>query len=128
MLSMDARPAKEAPPTRATFVAMLTRDGFAQAIPAYASLHAKDASVVYGASELNDWGYRLLASGRAKDGIEMFKLATHLFPTDGNLFDSLAEGYEADGQTAMAIKHYQRALDLDPKNKHAVDRLKALAK
>ena len=126
MLAMDIRRAKGAPPTMENFVGLLARDGFAQAIPAYTRLHAQDASFALDPNRLNTWGYELMRAGRGRDALEIFKLATHLYPTEGNLFDSLAESYDNTGDKAQAIANYKRARELDPGNKNALARLKAL--
>lgn len=76
--------------------------------------------------ELNDWGYRLLAFGKASTALVVLKLAAELYPDSGNAQDSLADAYEANGDKAAAIVHYRRSLALDPGNANAVKRLKAL--
>jgi len=75
---------------------------------------------------LNAWSYRLLKRGEIKSAIAVFKYATILYPESFNAHDSLAEAYELDGNTAFAIKHYRRSLELNAKNEHAVKRLKSL--
>lgn len=69
---------------------------------------------------LNGLGYDLLRfetkdpQERIKWTIELFKLNTELFPTDGNIWDSLGEAYLRNGQKEEAIKSYKKALDLAP--------------
>jgi hypothetical protein len=46
---------------------------------------------------LNGLGYTFLNEKKYKEAIAIFKLNTELHPTDPNLFDSLAEGYESSG-------------------------------
>jgi dienelactone hydrolase len=112
--------------TRAGFAAELARQGYDQAIAIYGKLHGRDSTFVLSDSDINGWGYELLRSGKEAAGVEMFKLGVSLYPDNGNLHDSLAEGYEAVGNKPAAIASYQRSLELDPKNNHAVERLKAL--
>ena len=76
---------------------------------------------------LNAWGYRLLRQQRSGDSLAVFKLAVQLYPDSANGHDSLAEAGEAAGDTALAVTHYRRSVELDPGNQHAVERLKALA-
>ncbi|CAM1343403.1 serine hydrolase [Tenacibaculum amylolyticum] len=74
-------------------------------------------------NKLNDLGYMVLnkeliqSKNNAKWAISLFKLNTELFPNDGNIWDSLGEGYTKDGQIKKAIKSYKRALELG-KNKN----------
>jgi dienelactone hydrolase len=112
--------------TQAGFAAELARRGFDQAVPIYAKLHDGDSSFVLSETDLNGWGYELLRSNKAAAGVEIFRLGVTLYPKDGNLHDSLAEGYEALDNKPAAIASYQKSLELDPKNGHAADRLKAL--
>ena len=44
--------------------------------------------------------------------LELFKLNVDRFPNDGNLWDSLAYGYLANGQEAKAIECLQKAISL----------------
>ncbi|NYS34433.1 hypothetical protein HZZ02_12055, partial [Streptococcus danieliae] len=77
--------------------------------------------------DLNAWGYRLLGRQQLKQALAVFQLGVQLYPQGANGHDSLAEAYEADGATALAVTHYRRSLELDPGNKHAVARLRVLA-
>ncbi|TFW13820.1 poly(ethylene terephthalate) hydrolase family protein [Duganella callida] len=112
--------------TRAGFALELSRRGYEQAVEIYRQLHEGDSTFVLSDTDLNGWGYELLRSGRQAAGVEIFKLGVTLYPKDSNLHDSLAEGYEAVGNKPAAIASYLRSLELDPKNGHAVERLKAL--
>ena len=76
--------------------------------------------------DLNAWGYRLLGRQQPKQAIAVFQLGVQLYPQGANGHDSLAEAYEADGATALAVTHYRRSLALDPGNTHATGRLRAL--
>ncbi|MGK5010807.1 serine hydrolase [Janthinobacterium sp. MDB2-8] len=77
--------------------------------------------------DLNAWGYRLLRRQQPKQAVAVFQLGVQLYPQGANGHDSLAEAYEADGATALAVTHYRRSLDLDSGNTHAVARLRVLA-
>ena len=47
-------------------------------------------------------------------------------PESWNVHDSLGEALAADGQTALAIKAYERSLELNPGNTGGADALKKL--
>jgi predicted TPR repeat methyltransferase len=53
-------------------------------------------------------------------------LGTQLYPTDANLFDSLAEAEERNHDAPAAISHYQRSLELNPQNANARQHLQTL--
>ncbi|MRW83960.1 dienelactone hydrolase [Pseudoduganella sp. FT26W] len=111
--------------TRAGFAAELAKRGFDHAVELYATLHGRDSAFVLSESDINSWGYELLGANK-EAGVEIFKLGVSLYPNDGNLHDSLAEGYEAVCNQPLAIASYQRSLELNPTNGHALARLKAL--
>jgi len=104
------------------------RQGIQAAMETYESLRAaNDTTYDFSESELNSLGYQLL-SGKHKtsEAIEIFKLNTVAYPQSSNAFDSLAEAYQVSGNKELAIKNYQKAVELDPTNLHAIDMLKKL--
>ena len=48
--------------------------------------------------------------------LELFKMNTQLYPEDGNLWDSLGDGYKANNLKGDAIKSYQKAVELGNKD------------
>lgn len=78
------------------------------------------------ANNLNRLGYKLIHFNRIGDSIKVFQLAVKMFPKNGNLYDSLGEAYMKNGETAQAIKHYKKSLELAPDNTNAVKILKIL--
>ncbi|HEU4373419.1 MAG TPA: dienelactone hydrolase family protein [Telluria sp.] len=126
MLLVEKRASLGMPPTIETFAAGLGQRGFNHAGDVYADMQKKHADFKLDEQPLVDWGYRLLQADKVKESIEIFKLATVVAPKSANAFDSLAEAYQKAGDRPLAIKNYQRSLELDPKNTNAVDRLKIL--
>lgn len=126
MLVIDKRASRGLPPTLETFAASLGQRGFNHAADVYGEMQKKDADFKLGEQTLVDWGYQLLRADKIKESIEIFKLATIEYPKSGNTFDSLAEAYQQADDKPLAIKNYQRSLELDPTNTNAVDRLKTL--
>lgn len=86
-----------------------------------ATIKEKYTAIIKNSSELNRLGYELLRyeemnkKERAAWAVELFKLNTELFPTNGNIWDSLGEGYLNIGQKNKAISSYKKALELAPK-------------
>ena len=67
-----------------------------------------------------------MTDGQRREGIEVLKLNTLLYPKSGNTFDSLAEAYAITGDREAAIRNYRLSLERDPGNRNAVDQLRAL--
>lgn len=66
---------------------------------------------------LNSIGNILLMLNEHKDwAIELFKRNVQLYPNDGNLWDSLGDGYKANDQKQHAIDSYQKAVELGYKD------------
>lgn len=83
-------------------------------------------------SIFNRIGYKQIAEGQDPAwGIELLRLNTLLYPEDGNLWDSLGEGYFLLNENQNAKTSFQKALDLKPEEncywcEHAIDRLKEI--
>jgi len=79
-------------------------------------------------SALNTVGYTLLGKKRFDSAVAVFEYNTILFPESGNVFDSLAEAYLNQGDKAKSLINYKRALELDPSNVGASEKIKSLEK
>ena len=84
----------------------------------------------YGIKEgdMNRAGYQLLQTGKKKEAIEIFKINAEAFPKSGNVYDSLAEAYLADGNKDLAIVNYKKSVELDPTNENGKKVLEELSK
>jgi len=101
--------------------------GFERAIEVYNELKEKNRNFRPSETDLNDWAYRMLnGGGKKKEALEIFKLNVFLYPNSANVYDSLAEAFEANGRRDLAIKNYKRSLELDPGNRNAVRHLRQL--
>lgn len=114
-----------APPTLESFAVELGNHHFENAYAIYQDFHKKNPSFEMSARTLDYWGYQFINTGKNREGIEIFKMATELYPNDANAFDSLADAYEINGEKASAIKNYQRSIEISP-NDFAKKRLQNL--
>jgi len=64
--------------------------------------------------QINRLGYALVNEQNPKAALEVFKLNIELYPNSANCYDSLAECYWKQGELLLAIKNYERALEMDP--------------
>ncbi|MFC2139814.1 hypothetical protein ACFLR4_04050, partial [Bacteroidota bacterium] len=86
-------------------------------------------AVLFEEGEMNAIGYSYLQNGKIKGAIELFKLNTIAYPNSGNVYDSLGEAYLKDGQKKLALKNYEKTLELNPANTNAeqiVNKLKEI--
>lgn len=77
-------------------------------------------------SDFNVWGYELVAAQKLPDALEVFKINTEIFPESWNAFDSLGEAYLLAGNKELAIKNFEKSLELNPQNTNAVEQLKKI--
>ena len=76
---------------------------------------------------VNQAGYLLMGSKRTGDAILMFRKNVELHPGSWNAYDSLGEAYMKNGDKDLAVKNYQRSVELEPTNDNGVAALKKLA-
>ncbi|OFA01990.1 serine hydrolase domain-containing protein [Duganella sp. HH101] len=104
----------------------LEEQGYEQVRAAADSIERAHPGMTWPELELNDWGYRLLSTGRARDALSVLRFVAERFPDSANAHDSLAQASLVNGDKAMAIRHYRRALALDPANSGAARHLAEL--
>lgn len=77
---------------------------------------------------LNAKGYDFLSQKNYEKAINLFIMNTFAFPKSANAFDSLGEAYMNKGDKILAIKHYEKSLELNPNNGNAKNMLLELRK
>ncbi len=101
--------------------------GVSAAVAQYRDIKATHAAEYeLGAGQLERLGQELLQQKRVADAIEIFKLNVEAFPAMAFAHASLANAYQAAGDTDLAIKTYTKALELDPGNVAIAEKLKEL--
>ncbi|MCC5929271.1 MAG: amidohydrolase family protein [Cyclobacteriaceae bacterium] len=75
---------------------------------------------------INRLGYRYLRVQDFESALKVFELNTRLYSHSQNVWDSYAEGFLTQGDTAQAIIYYQKALDIYPCSPEVERRLLAL--
>ncbi len=94
----------------------------------YLTVHKQAGDSKTGESEVNRAGYMLLADQRIDEAITLFIYNVQQYPQSFNAYDSLAEGYMKAGQTDLAIRNYEKSLELNDKNENAREMLRKLRK
>jgi cytochrome c-type biogenesis protein CcmH/NrfG len=77
-------------------------------------------------NQMNSIGYELLNANLVKDAIEVFKQNVSDYPQSSNVYDSLGEAYMVNGDRELAIKNYERSVELAPGNTNGIETLKKL--
>ena len=63
---------------------------------------------------------------KIKAAIEIFKLLVSEFPNSANPYDSLGEAYLKDGNEGLSLMNYEKSIQINPKNNHAIDQVTQL--
>ena len=68
---------------------------------------------------INYFGYELIAMKKLDAAIAVFELNAAKYPDSANTLDSLGEAYLTANKPVLALKSYQRALELNPDSESA---------
>jgi CubicO group peptidase (beta-lactamase class C family) len=102
-------------------------DGIEKGIALYGNLKTNEFTKYdFSENQLNALGYKLLGSKMKTEAVRIFELYATEYPSSSNAFDSLGDAYNQSGDTASAIKSYEKALRLDPTILNSINMLKRL--
>ena len=87
---------------------------------------SKTAKFTLDETQMNRLGYLLLGRKRLPEAIEVFKANVEDYPNSSNTYDSLGEAYMIAGEKELAIKNYEKSVELNPKNEGGIGALKKL--
>lgn len=92
--------------------------------------HLHELEKVYTTTEegINSLGYDYLRGRDYDRSINVLKVNQILYPSSGNVFDSLGEAYMEKGEYKVALGYYQKSLSLSPENTNAKIRISKLKK
>lgn len=76
--------------------------------------------------DLNTLGYVYMQAGEIEKAKLVFEFNTYLFRYNPNVFDSYAEALAKNGEDKAALKYYEKAFEMKPKNKNAEAQIKRL--
>ena len=79
-------------------------------------------------NSLNAIGYYYISNGDIISAIKILKLNTEQFHNSANAHDSLGEAYLSNKEMALALQHYKKSLELDPKNDNAKSMIEKITK
>ncbi len=126
-LSLKPEPIVIKHPVAKTIYKTIMNQGAESAIKLYHDLKKNQPDAHdFREPQLNDLGYKLLAQKKFKEAIAVFQLNVEAYPSSSNVYDSLGEAYMLNGDKALAIRNYEKSLELDPANGNAVEMLKKL--
>ncbi len=108
------------------FWGQLEKKGYDHASEIVRDFKQKDTSFKLPESDVNDIAFICLGKGMKKEAIDVFKYNLEANPNSADAYDGLAQGYDDVGDKELAIKNFKRAVELNPKDTYAADRIKKL--
>jgi len=125
-LTVKYRAAKGVPASLDGFRAEIGRQGFEHAFEIYSAMKKEKADFKIDEGVMSDWGDRLMGDSHSAEAITLLKLNVQNFPDSSGAYAHLAETYAKSGDKQLARENYQKAIEKDPNNTDAKDKLKAL--
>lgn len=105
-------------------------NGIDSTLAAYRALRGRyygSGAYDFGAASLNDLGSALLLENKADDAVTIFKLNVDQNPGESDALVGLGDGYRKAGQKDLAVESYKKALELEPRNRDAAERLRDIS-
>ena len=112
-----------------TLMTVVQHQGADSAVAAYGRLWTQyygRSTYDFGERSLSVLAQRLGAQGRQAEARRILELNAQQFPSSSGVAVELGRVYEAMGERDRAIEQYRRALSLQPGNRQAQERLRAL--
>jgi tetratricopeptide (TPR) repeat protein len=106
------------------------KSGIDAAIARYRTLKEKHfgrGGYDFAERSLTNFGNELLEQGKTNDAIAIFRLNSAEWAQSSAVWYSLAEAYARGGKPVQAEVYYRKAIEVDPQNLEAIEKLKALA-
>ncbi|MGA9773407.1 MAG: hypothetical protein WBV94_30530 [Blastocatellia bacterium] len=108
----DAIYATTRPLTSGRFIALINNQSLQKALQEFdAAKKADPDDALFRENSVNLIGYQLMQARKSKEAIEVLKLNVAAYPNSANVYDSLADAYEADGNRELAVQNAQKALE-----------------
>jgi tetratricopeptide (TPR) repeat protein len=72
------------------------------------------------------WATELKDDGHLAEAIDVLKLELQIYPDSSDAYESLGEAYQNSGEKQLAVESYKKALEKNPENSGAKEKLAAL--
>jgi tetratricopeptide (TPR) repeat protein len=110
--------------------AVYQKAGVDSAVAAYRTLRGRyygTAAFDFSERSLGELSGDLMKSGHKEDAIKILLLNVEQNPQSSFAYSTLADAYADTGQKDLAIQSYKKAIELDPTNRGAEQRLRQLS-
>ncbi|MEO1712112.1 MAG: tetratricopeptide repeat protein [Bacteroidota bacterium] len=127
LLTQQKKKAQTPPFDYRTFIDLAYQQDYADLIPLYTKVKREHPDLALEEGMLNILGlYLSFDPATYAQGVQIFELATHLYPNSSNLYDSLGEAHLHQKEYAKAKEAFRQSLRLNPENGNATRRLEEM--
>jgi len=106
---------------------VIEKEGIEAGVKKYQELKENQTGeYIFSERAMNALGYKLLGNNKIPEAMEIFKLNVEAYPESWNVYDSLGEAYMKNGDKELAIKNYQKSLELNPENANGIKMLEKI--
>jgi pimeloyl-ACP methyl ester carboxylesterase len=126
MMAVDFRAAKGTPATFEALRVEVGKKGFDHLAEVYAAMKREKPDFKIGDTPMYTWATELKDDGHLPEAIDVLKLELQTYPDSSDAYDSLGEAYQNSGEKQLAIESYKKALEKNPGNSDAKEKLAAL--
>jgi tetratricopeptide (TPR) repeat protein len=105
----------------------LAKDDLALAVKRFQQFKADPVNLFRDTEEtLTSVGYRLLKTNKLDQAVEVLKLSVEANPQSADSYELLGDAYAKRGNRELAIRSYEKSLELDPMDQEEAQSLKQL--
>jgi tetratricopeptide (TPR) repeat protein len=126
LIAVSFRAAKGIPFSLEGFRGELGRRGFEHASEIYTDMKKEKPDFKLDEGAINDWSDMLMQEGHLSEAIALLKLNTQNYPNSSDAYTTLGEAFAKSGDKQLSRDNYEKALEKDPNNSDAKDKLKEL--
>jgi tetratricopeptide (TPR) repeat protein len=126
MMTVSFRSAKGAPATFEALRIEAGEKGFDHLPEAYAAMKKEKPDFKIGETPMYIWAAELKDDGHLAEAIDVLKLQLQIYPDSSDAYESLGEAYQKSEQKQLAVESYRKALEKNPGNSDAKEKLAAL--
>lgn len=113
--ALEEKPGVRAAPSRDEFAAIIANQGIERAVQVYREARQRDPeAAIFQEQRLNLIANELSQQNKLREAIELFKLNVETYPKSASALASLGDGYSQAGQKEMAVRQFEKALELLP--------------
>ncbi len=108
------------------FVREYLKNGIDSSLMVYNKFNNNENYIQFTDWDFEEIGEELMERGENKSAIRLFELYSKQFPNDEWSYNLLGDAYLKEGNKNEALTYYERALEINPESKYAIEMIQKL--